>query len=253
MATKLLFLRDKTIDMKNATAGLIIFITIFSAFGSFISCSNGSGQKVQEQNDSLKQFLEMENRMLTEPEFELETSLGTMTIRLYPKTPNHRDNFVKLVNEKYFDGMRFHRVIEGFMIQAGDPTSKDTSMIDQWGYGGPAYTVPAEFVKEYRHKKGALAAARKGNLANPMKASSGSQFYIVHSEDGCSHLDGEYTVFGEVIDGMEVVDRIAAVATDPHNRPYNDVFIHSVTKMGPSCPLDLPTSDEKPESSDTKE
>ena len=114
------------------------------------------------------------------------------------------------------------------MIQTGDPLSRDTSKINAWGTGGPDYTVPAEFVNEYWHKKGALAAARKGDLANPTKASSGSQFYIVHDENACLHLDGQYSIFGEVIEGLEVIDRIAGVATDPYDRPYEDVFIQSI-------------------------
>ena len=160
------------------------------------------------------------------------TTHGTMKIRLYDKTPKHRDNFVRLVSEGYYDGMRFHRVIEDFMIQTGDPNSRDTTMIDSWGMGGPGYTVPAEFVNQYWHKKGALAAARKGDMANPKKASSGSQFYIVHDENACLHLDGQYTVFGEVIEGLEVVDAIASVATDRYDRPYEDVKIISLKPLG---------------------
>ncbi len=178
----------------------------------------------------------MERRLREEPEFEVVTSHGTMKLRLYSKTPKHRDNFVKLVADKYYDGMRFHRVIEGFMIQGGDPYSRDTAMIDRWGTGGPEYTVPAEFVEEYHHKKGAVAAARKGDMANPRKASSGSQFYIVQDEYGCSHLDGQYTVFGEIYEGLDVIDRIATVATDRYDRPYEDVMIVSVRKLGQTEP-----------------
>jgi cyclophilin family peptidyl-prolyl cis-trans isomerase len=141
----------------------------------------------------------MEMKKIEQPEFDIVTTHGTMRIRLYDKTPLHRDNFVKLAAEKYYDGIRFHRVIEGFMIQTGDPYSRDTSMINKWGTGGPEYTIPAEFIEEYHHKKGALAAARKGDLANPRKASSGSQFYIVHDPENCAHLDGQYSIFGEVI------------------------------------------------------
>ena len=174
----------------------------------------------------------MEKTIIEQPEFEMITSHGTMKIRLYSKTPQHRDNFVKLVGEKYYDGMRFHRVIEGFMIQGGDPYSKDIAMMGSWGTGGPDYTVPAEFVSEYRHKKGALAAARKGDMANPRKASSGSQFYIVHDERTCAQLDGSYTVYGEVYEGLDVIDRIAAVDTDRMDRPYEDVMIISVRQIG---------------------
>lgn len=170
----------------------------------------------------------MEKKMKEEPEFCIVTTHGTMRIKLYSKTPRHRDNFTKLVAEKYYDGIRFHRVIEGFMIQAGDPYSRDTSKIDLWGQGGPGYTVPAEFVNEYWHKKGALAAARKGDMANPRKASSGSQFYIVHDENACLHLDGQYTIFGEVIEGLDVIDDIASVDVDRYDRPYEDVIIHTI-------------------------
>ena len=183
------------------------------------------------ESDSTKPETEMENIRMEEPEFEMVTSLGTMKLKLYSKTPKHRDNFVKLVEEKYYDGMRFHRVIEGFMIQGGDPYSRDTSKIDLWGQGGPGYTVPAEFVNEYWHKKGAIAAARKGDMANPRKASSGSQFYIVHDENNCLHLDGQYTIFGEVTEGLDVIDKIASVATDRYDRPYEDVMIISVTAL----------------------
>lgn len=188
-----------------------------------VSCSSCSsaGQKDQASNVDA----EMENTQLAELEFDMVTTHGTMRIKLYNKTPKHRDNFKKLVADKYYDDIRFHRVIEGFMIQAGDPYSRDTSMINMWGQGGPDYTIPAEFVNEYWHKKGALAAARKGDMANPKKASSGSQFYIVQDENACLHLDGQYTIFGEVVDGLEVIDRIASVDVDRMDRPYEDVKI----------------------------
>ncbi len=203
---------------------------------SFNSCSCNRGSSETELDDSTKTALEMEKRLREEPEFEVVTSHGTMKLRLYSKTPKHRDNFAKLVADKYYDGMRFHRVIEGFMIQGGDPYSRDTAMVDRWGTGGPEYTVPAEFVEEYYHKKGAVAAARKGDMANPRKASSGSQFYIVQDEYGCSHLDGQYTVFGEIYEGLDVIDRIATVATDRYDRPYEDVMIVSIRKTGQSEP-----------------
>ena len=203
-----------------------------SAAVSFNSCSCGRGSKEVELDDSTKLAIEMERRLREEPEFEMVTSHGTMKLRLYSKTPLHRDNFVKLANEGYYDGLRFHRVIDGFMIQGGDPFSRDTAMINSWGTGGPNYTIPAEFVGEYHHKKGAIAAARKGDMANPKKSSSGSQFYIVQDEFGCSHLDGQYTVYGEVFDGIEVIDRIAATPTDHTNRPFDDVMIISVKQIG---------------------
>ena len=218
--------------MKKTLFGFIIFGIMASAAVSFNSCSCGRGSKEVELDDSTKLAIEMERRLREEPEFEMVTSHGTMKLRLYSKTPLHRDNFVKLANEGYYDGLRFHRVIDGFMIQGGDPFSRDTAMINSWGTGGPNYTIPAEFVGEYQHKKGAIAAARKGDMANPKRASSGSQFYIVQDEFGCSHLDGQYTVYGEVFDGIEVIDRIAATPTDHYNRPYDDVMIISVKQIG---------------------
>ena len=218
--------------MKKTIFRFIIFGIMASAAVSFNSCSCGRGSKEVELDDSTKLALEMERRLREEPEFEMVTSHGTMKLRLYSKTPLHRDNFVKLAKEGYYDGLRFHRVIDGFMIQGGDPFSRDTAMINSWGTGGPNYTIPAEFVGEYHHKKGAIAAARKGDMANPKRASSGSQFYIVQDEEGCGHLDGQYTVYGEVFDGIEVIDRIAATPTDHYNRPYDDVMIISVKQIG---------------------
>lgn len=206
-------------------------VIILAAMALALSSCGPRGAKnaeTQAQADSTATAQEMEQKQIEEPMFDIFTSKGKMRIKLYSKTPKHRDNFVKLVNEKYYDGIRFHRVIEGFMIQAGDPYSRDTSKIDLWGQGGPDYTVPAEFVNEYWHKKGAIAAARRGDMANPTKASSGSQFYIVHDENACLHLDGQYTIFGEVIEGLDVIDKIAIVNTDPYDRPLADIFINYI-------------------------
>ena len=193
------------------------------------SCGPRGGRNAADaQADSLATVNAMENKMIQEPEFDIVTTHGTMRVKLYSKTPKHRDNFVKLVKENYYDGIRFHRVIEGFMIQTGDPFSKDTTLINRWGQGGPNYTIPAEFVSEYWHKKGALAAARKGDIANPTKSSSGSQFYIVHDENSCLHLDGQYSIFGEVIEGLDIIDKIATVPTDMYDRPYEDVIIKTI-------------------------
>ena len=163
-----------------------------------------------------------------EPVFDIVTTMGTIKVKLYKGTPKHRDNFTKLALSGYYDSLLFHRVINGFMIQGGDPNTRDTSLVDLYGQGGPDYTIPAEFVPEYRHKKGALAAARRGDLANPMKESSGSQFYLVQNPDACVHLDGEYTVFGETVAGLNVIDKIAAVRTNRYDRPVTDVRILSV-------------------------
>ena len=214
-------------DMKRI---LIIMAALTFAVAS-CGQNGGRGASEADQADSTATVQTMENKQMAEPMFDIYTNKGKMRIKLYNKTPKHRDNFVKLVNEKYYDGVRFHRVIEGFMIQTGDPYSRDTAKIDLWGQGGPDYTVPAEFVNEYWHKKGALAAARRGDMANPTKASSGSQFYIVHDENACLHLDGQYSIFGEVIEGLDVIDKIAVVATDPYDRPLSDIFINRITPV----------------------
>ncbi len=193
----------------------------------------------------------------TEPEkknkmVEIVTDHGTMKVRLYDETPLHRDNFIKLVEEGYYNDLLFHRIIKGFMIQGGDPNSKNAGPEVQLGSGGPGYTVPAEIKSGLYHKKGALAAARMGDQMNPQKASSGSQFYIVQGSvvqesmlqqiasrsgitytpeqittyttiGGTPFLDGQYTVFGEVIEGMDVIDKIAAVKTLPGDRPELNV------------------------------
>ncbi|MBO4593523.1 MAG: peptidylprolyl isomerase [Bacteroidaceae bacterium] len=192
---------------------------------------------------------------------ELLTSKGKITLRLYNETPLHRDNFVKLVKEGYFNDLLFHRVIQDFMIQGGDPDSRDAAPGQMLGEGGPDYTLPAEIrFPQIFHKRGVLAAAREGDLTNPERRSSGSQFYIVWGktfsrEDidklaarmerdsggkftmpdevrkyymhygGTPHLDGAYTVFGEVVKGIEVVNAIQQVATDTNDRPIEDIKI----------------------------
>lgn len=164
-----------------------------------------------------------------EPMLKIKTTDGTMTVKLYAETPLHRDNFVKLARTGFYDGLLFHRIIKGFMIQGGDPFTKDSTKIAQFGTGGPGYTIPAEIVAGKTHKKGALAAARRGDQVNPAKESSGSQFYIVQDEEGCKHLDGEYTIFGEVVDGLTVIDKIASERTDMRDRPIRKVEIISIT------------------------
>jgi peptidyl-prolyl cis-trans isomerase B (cyclophilin B) len=177
-----------------------------------------------------------------------------MVLKLSNETPLHRENFLKLVREGFYDQVLFHRVIKDFMIQGGDPESRDAKEGQMLGNGGPGYTVPAEFVDSFIHCKGALAAARLGDGMNPRKESSGSQFYIVqgriwkdadlssmearsgrkYNEEqkeiyrtlgGTPHLDGGYTVFGQLIEGMDVLDKIAKSATGGADRPINDVRI----------------------------
>ena len=164
-----------------------------------------------------------------EPTLKIKTTDGTMTVKLYADTPLHRDNFVKLARKGFYNGILFHRIIKGFMIQGGDPLTKDSTQVAMYGTGGPGYTIPAEIVPGHTHKKGALAAARRGDQANPAKESSGSQFYIVQDAEGCKHLDGEYTIFGEVVDGLNVVDKIASERTDFRDRPIRKVEIISIT------------------------
>lgn len=165
-----------------------------------------------------------------EPVFDIITNMGTIKVKLYSGTPKHRENFAKLAFSKYYDGIIFHRVINGFMIQGGDPLTKDVYADPaKYGTGGPDYTIPAEFVPEYTHKKGALAAARRGDAANPLKESSGSQFYIVQNESTCAQLDGNYTVFGQTVEGFDVIDKIAAVETNNRDCPVTPVKIITIT------------------------
>lgn len=165
-----------------------------------------------------------------EPVFDIITNMGTIKVKLYSGTPKHRENFAKLAFSKYYDGIIFHRVINGFMIQGGDPLTKDIYADPaKYGTGGPDYTIPAEFVPEYTHKKGALAAARRGDAANPLKESSGSQFYIVQNESTCAQLDGNYTVFGQTVEGFDVIDKIAAVETNNRDCPVTPVKIITIT------------------------
>ena len=185
----------------------------------------------------------------------ISTSLGDMKVKLYDATPKHRDNFLKLAQENFYDSLLFHRVIPNFMIQGGDPLSKNAAPGVPLGSGDNGYTIPAEFVDSLFHKKGALCAAR---TENPEKASSGCQFYIVQGQvltneqvtmmeqqrgiilsekqkqlyttvGGSPWLDKGYTVFGEVIEGLDVIDKIAAVKTAPGDRPLQDVYIYKVT------------------------
>lgn len=259
------------------------------------------------QSGKKKEGTTMENQNGTL--LKIETTMGDITVKLYDETPQHRDNFIKLAKNGTYEGTLFHRVIKDFMIQAGDPESKNASKGQMLGSGDMGYTIPAEFVyPQYFHKKGSLSAARQGDQVNPEKASSGCQFYIVtgqvyndstllsmeqnknqnklntifntlaqkHMKEiykmrkenneeglydlqdkllaeaeveaakqpdfqftpeqvkayttvgGTPHLDNDYTVFGEVVEGLEVVDAIQKVATDRNDRPQEDVKIKKV-------------------------
>lgn len=188
----------------------------------------------------------------------ISTVYGDIKLSLYNETPKHRDNFLKLVKSGIYDSTLFHRIIKDFMIQGGDPDSKNAASGVALGEGGLGYTIPAEFMPTFIHKKGVLAAAREGDAVNPEKASSSCQFYIVqgrkftraeidkmlkgknarrdtkieYTEEqyktyetigGTPHLDMDYTVFGEVIEGLEVLDKIAAVEKDKRDRPLVDI------------------------------
>lgn len=281
---------------------------------ALMACGNASAKQDQTAGNNditdkkMTQNIDTNLDDTTSVKVEVETTLGNFTILLYGDTPRHRDNFVKLVNDGFYDGTLFHRVINEFMIQAGDPSSKDARPGQRLGAGGPGYTIEAEIAfPRHFHKRGALAAARQGDQVNPEKRSSGSQFYVVtgkryipaqleamkeqlknqqlqatfnglaaaHMDEirsmqaagdtaglknlqdslirrteatvaanpmtvtpemaetytnvgGTPHLDGAYTVFGEVISGMDVIDKIEKVETDPADRPVEDVKIISM-------------------------
>ena len=215
----------------------ICFIVVFLSF-----LFGANAQKIDKQRGNTDKVYYV----------KIETAYGDIVVKLYNETPKHRDNFLKLVKEGTYDGVLFHRVIQNFMIQGGDPNSRNAKKGEMLGNGELGYTLPAEFVPSLYHKKGALAAARQADQVNPEKRSSSCQFYIVQGEKwdaeklkrvetsmgksftkeqaevyatlgGTPFLDGDYTVFGEVVEGLEVVDKIAAVACGPMNRPLEDV------------------------------
>ena len=277
--------------MKYKLLALILMAATINSCGG-ASSQNAKAQTAQDETKVL-----------------IKTTVGDITIKLYNETPQHRDNFIKLVNEHYYDSILFHRVIKDFMVQAGDPESKNAQNGTQLGAGGPGYTIPAEFVyPKYFHKRGALSAARQADQVNPERKSSGSQFYIVTgktydkyelqdlekqlrqrqgqgvfdrlvaqnmdsimnmqmagdndgimklqeelnektnqilkeqgpfkfteeqvdaymSEGGTPFLDNDYTVFGEVIDGMKAVYKIEQAGTDMNDRPRKDIRIISM-------------------------
>jgi len=217
--------------------------------GNYIVTLKGKkGNKIKEVQKQV--YVDAPDKCLV----KIETSYGTMIAELYDKTPKHRDNFIKLAEDGYYENLLFHRVISGFMIQGGDPNSRDASPDSRLGTGGPGYQVDAEITEDLGHIKGALAAARIGGPANPQKKSSGSQFYIVHGKPvddqqiaqmearlglnypenirssylengGTPFLDQDYTVFGQVVEGLDVVDQIAKVRTAPGDRPVEDVWM----------------------------
>ncbi len=269
--------------MKRFILGFLIFSTLFFFATSCSFSLNESKEKI----------------------IIIETTLGTIRVKLYNETPLHRDNFIKLVKEGYYNGQLFHRVINDFMIQAGNPATRINSTPEEKNNHGPGYTIPAEFNPSLFHKKGVIAAAREGDNINPEKRSSGSQFYIVQGKiftgveldqiekrindqnkqtlffkyineekekafaneeaidyakiqqaatlrlqkdiknlpvfsippeqrdvykslGGTPHLDDSYTVFGEVVEGIEIIDKIAGVKTSDSDKPLTDVFINKM-------------------------
>ena len=281
-----------------------IYYCAFVALALWMSvCASCKSKPSQTEQVSIINSKEMES---TTPQVRISTNYGDIVVRLYDETPEHRDNFLKLAREGYYDGTLFHRVIKNFMIQGGDPDSKGAPAGKQLGSGGPEYTLPAEFVyPQYYHKRGVLSAARQGDQVNPERRSSGSQFYIVwgkkyneselkqmaaqldaqrgqqifndlaaqHRDSikamyksgdrkglmelqnrladetdkilkstpgftftpeqtkdyttigGTPHLDNQYTVFGEVVEGLDVVEKIQQVATGSADRPKEDVVM----------------------------
>lgn len=290
--------------MKNFFLPLVVAMGLCScgtqAAADAAASSLADAEKAQQSQANMTQTTDSSNVKV-----EVETTMGNFTVLLYGDTPRHRDNFVKLVREGYYDGTLFHRVINEFMVQAGDPDSRTAKPGQQLGAGGPDYKIDAEIVyPKHFHKRGALAAARQGDQVNPTRQSSGSQFYVVTgkklaegdlarieqymqqsarqtvfnrkvqelrqqimqmqqagdqaglnalqqrliaetdsevaanpakltpeqrtaytTEGGTPHLDGQYTVFGEVVSGMDVIDKIEKVATGPNDRPREDVRI----------------------------
>lgn len=286
---------------KKLLSGFALSLTLVLS----LACSSGS-----DSNETTLEALKGNDYLVT-----ISTDFGDMKAVLHDETPKHKDNFLRLVNEGYYDSLLFHRVMETFMIQGGDPNSKNAERGAALGNGGPGYTIEAEILPELFHKKGALAAARIGGPTNPDKRSSGSQFYIaqgmvippaqlvlnqiaagkaltklreefpndplllqcteafqqggqqayfdkvVELKDpisqktgiqiaytqeqmdaystigGVPHLDGDYTVFGQVIDGLDVVDKIAAVATQPGARPVEDVRMYITVEEVPKSKI----------------
>lgn len=232
--------------MKNTKIFLQI-LSLFVVFGVILALLSNKSEStvITDEVNSVKNFItknsinDQMNNLPKIPEDSLtdilktkpdtvimETSMGDMTIALYETdAPLHVANFKKLVYTNYYDDILFHRVIKNFMIQGGDPNSRDGDE-STWGQGGPGYTIPAEI--KLRHEVGSLAAARLDNQVNPNKESSGSQFYIVTGE--ASYLDGQYTVYGRVIEGIEVAKKIQDVKTtgSPYDRPIKKVVIKKI-------------------------
>lgn len=229
----------RQLKKQNNMKRIITVSLCFAAAVLLASCGGNNARKAaqeaaQAEADSIaaaeqaKAVMDKIAALPEEPVFDIITNMGIIKVKLYADTPKHRENFAKLAFSGFYDGLLFHRVINGFMIQGGDPLTKDPENTPKFGTGGPGYNVPAEILPEHHHIKGALAAARRGDAANPLRESSGSQFYLVQDPVSCAQLDGAYTVFGETVQGLDVIDKIAAVQTDQRDRPVGDVKIINV-------------------------
>ncbi|MCP4521820.1 MAG: peptidylprolyl isomerase [Cytophagales bacterium] len=203
--------------MKSFLSGLLVCLLLFSACGATNQEEQASPKVIELNKDAEKEYL-----------ITISTEFGEMHAFLYDDCPAHKMNFIALAQEGYFDGTTFHRIIDDFMIQGGDPNSKDDDTSND-GAGSPGYTVPAEIT--HRHKRGAIAGARKSTYLNPKKESNGSQFYIVENHEGTPHLDGEYSVFGQVISGFEIIDKIAAQPKEVGDRPTKDIKMTVKAKL----------------------
>lgn len=292
--------------MKKKLMTSMAAAAVLALVASAAIASGRDANGAQQQQQPLETTTNINDSVPAGPTLDIKTTAGDIRIRLYDDTPQHRDNFLKLAKEGFYDGVLFHRVIDGFMVQTGDPESKGAPQGKMLGSGNPGYTIPAEIVyPEHFHKYGALAAARTGDAMNPERASSGSQFYIVTGKKyneptlarmqemavqkqlqayfmklqqenldtikalrlakdsvglenlrqqliketeenvkpqgmspemvkayttvgGTPHLDDQYTVFGEVLEGMDTVEKIQKAATDGNDRPLEDIKIISV-------------------------
>ena len=247
----------KTLKFPQPLSLMIAGVLMWSACGT---PKNSSEQKQVETapitvEEKIEEQKPTNSNMNTR--VKITTSQGVMVVELYDETPLHRDNFIKLVEEGFYNDLLFHRCIKNFMAQGGDPESRGASPSKMLGVGGPGYTIPAELNANLIHKKGALAAARQGDQVNPKKASSGSQFYIVQGQQlndnqltqfesraamkipgfkyteeqrklyktigGTAMLDMDYTVFGEIVEGLDVLDKILAQPTKQGDRPLEDI------------------------------
>lgn len=228
--------------MKIINLFLVATTTLLAACGdSETNSNNGSATMTIEKPQQIP---------ITPPESEedkplapgtyvkISTYYGDMYITLHDATPKHKENFLKLVEEGFYDSTTFHRVIDGFMIQGGDPNSKDDNP-DNDGMGGTGTLIPAEFVDSLKHIRGAVAAARTGGPSNPEKESSGCQFYIVENHNGRHDLDGEYTVFGQVAKGLNVPDKICMQEIGPRDRPVKNIYIKAeIVEIGENDTID---------------